>query len=98
MTTIEASIWLGEQQVKLYKSNPKVYMNCFCSGEANRKIMAEYYRILTDRKKVTQLEILEPGFKKELKKTAIEIGDQRLDTKGLMDLCKLLLIISNESL
>ena len=95
MTTIEASIWLGEQQVKLYRNNPTAYINAFCTGDGLRAIMREYYRILACKKEIVFLEDLEPGYKAELKCMAIDIGEKRLDKNGLMDLCKCLHIISS---
>lgn len=95
MTTIEAKIWLGEQQLKLYNKNPMVYMNCFCSGQAIREIVRSYYNVLTQKGKLMYLEVLDKEYKAELKKMAFEIADKRLDMVGLMDLCKCLHIISN---
>ena len=87
MTTIEASIWLGEQQVKkLYRYNPTVYISSFCNGQAMRKIMSEYYRILTDRYEIAFLESLETDYKAELKMMTLEMGGGKLDRNGLMDL------------
>ena len=95
MTTSEAMIWLGTKQLELYKSNPGSYVDAFCNGLCMRRIMTNYYQIMTRRGKLLYIEILNPEVKTELKKMAIEFSAKRLDADGCMDLCKLLHIISN---
>lgn len=94
-TTIEASIWLGQMQVEMYRLNPNVYMNAFCNGSAMRSIMVTYYNILTKKGQLMYIEVLEPELKKDLKKTAVEISAGRLGISECVDLCKCIHIIAS---
>jgi hypothetical protein len=93
-TLLEVDTWLGERQVGLYNSNPMAYMSAFCNGPAIRMIMVGYYNFLTKNGDLPYIEVLGLTHKKELKKAAIEIAAGRMDTRGCVDLCKCLHVLT----
>lgn len=97
MTVPEAMIWLAKRQIEMYHSKPWVYIDAFCGGACMRKIIGDYYQILTKRGQIMYLETTDPAYKKELKETALEMSKGRLDTEGALDLCKLLHILTYEN-
>lgn len=90
----EIAIWLGGKQVELFESNHPIYMDTFCSGEGIRRIICTYYNELVSKGNILPIEALEPDLKKELKELAKDIGNQRLNVDGLIQLCKCLQVLA----
>lgn len=94
MTMREIAIWLGSMQIELFESNQVLYMDAYCNGAGIRDIMNGYYNRLVADKKIIAIENLDPEYKKELKSTAIEIADGRLNVDGMVQLCKCLQVLA----
>lgn len=99
MTVADAHIWLGAKQIELYRTNPGVYVDAFCNGEAMREIISNYYRIMVKREKLKPIESMDEATKTEIKEMAIseDFSNGRLDYDGAMAMCKLIHILNEGS-
>jgi len=87
------AIWLGANHKQLFKTDMPVFMDHFCKDGDTRGVIENYYNTLVTEEKVIAIEKLNAELKYNLKQLAIKLGDKKLDTVGMIQLCKCLQVM-----
>lgn len=87
------SIWLGGNHRQLFKTDMPIFMDSFCSDASIRAVIENYYNELVQTFEVVAIENMEQTAKYNLKQLGIMLSKGKLDTNGMVQLCKCLQVM-----